>query len=203
MKRTVVVEDFRDFLLPRAFAALPQQTSENCVGYGALFGQPCVVCLKHTIATVSLVRSRHDKKTSKIVDNFQFIANKVLDVIFTIFVMSPLGCFLKILLDVFLLLPLNSISWRLWWCLLGHQQQVFRKGTKYGLCNCCLGHVQIYVCVSRLVCLLSVSKFSLHQSVSTLTKSLCSPAGTSCHLKKKLTAVCSYQARESCTRNVH
>ena len=35
----------------RAIAGLPQLTSENDVRYGALIGQPCVACLKTTIAT--------------------------------------------------------------------------------------------------------------------------------------------------------
>ena len=66
----------------------------------------------------------------------------------------------------------------------------------------CLSQFQICVCVSGLVRLLSVSKFSLCQSASTVTKSLRSPAGASCQsVKKTRTAVCSYieQPRESCT----
>ena len=45
--------------------------------------------LKPTMATVSLLSSRHDQKTGAIVDNFQFAANSVHDVIFAMFVMFP------------------------------------------------------------------------------------------------------------------
>ena len=44
----------------------------------------------------------------------------------------------------------------------------------------CVSQFQICVCVSGLVHLLSVSKFSLLQSLSIVTKSLSSPAGASC-----------------------
>ena len=44
---------------------------------------------------------------------------------------------------------------------------------------------QICVCVSGIVCLLSVSKFSLCQSASTVTKSLHSPVGASCQSVQK------------------
>ena len=49
------------------------------------------------------------------------------------------------------------------------------------LCGHCVSYVQICDCVSRLVCLrlLSVSKFCLCQSMSTVTKSLSSPADAS------------------------
>ena len=71
-----------DFRLARAFAALPQRTSEDCVGYGALVGNPSVARYKKTIAIVSsLVCSGHEFKTSTIIDNFQFAANSVHNVI--------------------------------------------------------------------------------------------------------------------------
>ena len=56
--------------------------------------------------------SRHDRKRCMIIDHFQFIANKitVLDVILAMSIMFPLEMFLKISLNVFLLLPLHSIS---------------------------------------------------------------------------------------------
>ena len=37
------------------------------------------------------------------------------------FIMFPLGCFLKILVKVFLLLLLPNISWRLLWHSVGHR----------------------------------------------------------------------------------
>ena len=55
MKRIVVVEDVTIFALHGhtvAFAALPQRTSEDCVGYGALVGNPCVARYKKTVAIV-------------------------------------------------------------------------------------------------------------------------------------------------------
>ena len=70
------------------------------------------------------------------------------------------------------------------------------------LCGSCLRQFQICVCVYGLVLLLSVSKFSLRQSASIVTKLLSSPAGASCQSgRKMLTAMCSYteQPRESCT----
>ena len=50
----------------------------------------------------------------------------------------------------------------------------------------CLSQFQICVRVSGLVRLLSVSKFSLCQSASTVTKSLRCPAGASCQSHKQL-----------------
>ena len=64
----------------------------------------------------------------------------------------------------------------------------------------CLSQFQICVCVSGLV--LSVSKFSLCQSASAVTKSLRSPVGASCQsVKKTRMAVCWYieQPRDSCS----
>ena len=64
--------------------------------------------------------------------------------------------------------------------LIRHSQQctVCRQYMTCVWCGSCLSQFQIYVCVSGLVCLLSVSKFSLHQSVSTVTKSLSSSQST-------------------------
>ena len=58
----------------------------------------------------------HDRKIDSVVDNFQLAVNRVLDVIFAMFNMLrlPYCGFLKILLREFLLLPLPSISWRIW-----------------------------------------------------------------------------------------
>ena len=64
----------------------------------------------------------------------------------------------------------------------------------------CLSQFQICVCVSGLV--LSVSKFSLCQSASAVTKSLRSPVDASCQsVKKTRKAVCWYieQPRDSCS----
>ena len=55
------------------------------------------------------------------------------------------------------------------------------------LCCFCLSQFKICVCVSGL---LSVSKFSLCQSASMVTKSLSSPADASCQLKKKSGQLC-------------
>ena len=66
------------------------------------------------------MRQKSREKTCTVVDNFQFSANRVLNVIFTVFIMFPLACFLKISVHVFLLLPLPSISWLLWLCLVCH-----------------------------------------------------------------------------------
>ena len=95
MKRIVVVGDVAIFA--------SQGQSQRChsrhlsVGYGALVGNPCIARLKNTIAIVSsLVSSWHVRKTGTIIDNFQFAATKVLNVIFTMFIMFSLGCFLKI-----------------------------------------------------------------------------------------------------------
>ena len=56
MKRIVGVEDFTIFAshghLQRR---LPQRTSEDCVGYGALVGDPSVARYKTTIASDRLV----------------------------------------------------------------------------------------------------------------------------------------------------
>ena len=72
MKRIVVVEDvtiFASHRVARAFAAFPQRTSEECVGYGALVGNPYVARYKKTIAIVSsLVSTWHDRKTGTIID---------------------------------------------------------------------------------------------------------------------------------------
>ena len=62
----------------------------------------------------SLVSSWQESKTGTIIDNFQFAANKVLNVIFEMFIMFPSGGFLKISLNAFLLLLLPSMSWQLW-----------------------------------------------------------------------------------------
>ena len=68
---------------------LPQRTSEDCVGYGALVCNQSVARLKNTIAIVSsLVSSGHDRKTCTIIDHFQFAENKILDVIFAMFIMT-------------------------------------------------------------------------------------------------------------------
>ena len=97
MKRKVVVGDVAIFA--------SQGQSQRChsrhrsVGYGALVGNPCIARLKNTIAIVSsLVSSWHVRKTGTIIDNFQFrvAETKVLNVIFAMFIMFPLGCFLKI-----------------------------------------------------------------------------------------------------------
>ena len=64
----------------------------------------------------------------------------------------------------------------------------------------CLSQFQICVCVSGLV--LSVSKFSLCQSASAVTKSLRSPVGASCQSVKKMRkAMCWYieEPRDSCS----
>ena len=66
------------------------------------------------------------------------------------------------------------------------QCTVCRQCTTCLLCGSCLSQFQICVCVSGLVHLLSVSKFSLRQSASTMTKSQSSPAGASCESQKKL-----------------
>ena len=58
----------------------------------------------------------------------------------------------------------------------------------YGVATVC--QFQICVCVSGLVSLLSVSKFSLCQSSSTMTKSLHSPAGASCQSVIKRQQLC-------------
>ena len=60
------------------------------------------------------------------------------------------------------------------------QYTVCRQYMTCILCGCCLSQFQICVCVSRLVRRMPVSKFSLWQSVSTVTKSLSSPEGASC-----------------------
>ena len=76
--------------------------------------------LKKTIAIVScLVSTGHEFETGTIIDNFQFAANSVHNVIFAMFIMFPSGGFLKISLNAFLLLLL-PISWRLWRRLVGH-----------------------------------------------------------------------------------
>ena len=60
------------------------------------------------------------------------------------------------------------------------------------LCGCCLSQFQICVCVSGIAHLLSVSKFSLCQSASIVTKSLSSAhcTGAGFHLKKKKANSC-------------
>ena len=84
------------------------------------------------------------------------------------------------------------MRWLLWMQLFCHgwlicsssssqQSTLCRQCANCIQCGCCLGRFQICVCVSRL---LSVSKFSLCQSESTLTL-LCSPAGASRQSKKK------------------
>ena len=69
------------------------------------------------------------------------------------------------------------------------QQAVYfcRQCTTCVRCGRCLSQFQICVCVSGLARPLSVSKFSLRQSVSTwtVTKSLSSPADASCQSEKK------------------
>ena len=66
------------------------------------------------------------------------------------------------------------------------------------LCGCCLSQFQICVCVSRLVSLLSVIKFSLHQSASIVTKSLSSPAGASFSWEKNSNS-CVFRHWTACT----
>ena len=106
---------------------------------------------------------------------------EVLDVSFAMFIMFPWGCFLKILLNVLLLLPLHSIRW----CLillvvivaaLG-QPLVDTTATASRQCTTgvqgchCLKYFWIFVCVSWHMYLLSVSKFCLCQSVWPLSVS--------------------------------
>ena len=81
-----------------------------------------------------------------------------------------------------------------WWISSSSLQcTVCRQCTTWVLCGSCLSQFQICVCVSWLVSLLSVSKFSLHQSTSIVTKSLSNPQGSSCQLKRKMqTAVSIY-----------
>ena len=57
-------------------------------------------------------------------------------------------------------------------------------------CGSCLSQFQICVCVSGLVHWLPVSKFSLCQSLSTVTKSLSSLASASCQSVKKNMSSC-------------
>ena len=69
-------------------------------------------------------------------------------------------------------------------------------------CGSYLNDVQIFVCVSSLVRLLSGSKFSLRQSASTATKSLSSPRGKSKKIREQLCVhIVTYteQPQESCT----
>ena len=66
------------------------------------------------------------EKTCTVVDNFQFAANRILKVIFTMCIMFSSGSFLKISFNLFLLLPQPRISWWLWQGLVSHwytQQQ--------------------------------------------------------------------------------
>ena len=93
-------------------------------------------------------------------------------------------------------------EWRLWQQVICHG---WRSSSSSPPCTVgsvqpgpCLSQFQICVCVS--VPLLSVSKFSLRQSASSVFKSLCSRHAR-CRLKKTRTAVYSYtqRARENCT----
>ena len=74
-------------------------------------------------------------------------------------------------------------KWQLWLQLfrygwhMSSSSTLCRQCTTCVLCGCCLSQFQNCVCVSGLVCLLAVSKSSLCHSKSTVTKSLCSPAG--------------------------
>ena len=67
---------------------------------------------------------------------------------------------------------------------------VCRQCTTDVLCGSCLSHVQICVCVSRFMRWLPLSKSSLRQSASAVTKLLSSPAGASCPLVKKTEQLC-------------
>ena len=89
---------------------------------------------------------------------------------------------LKIVMRRLLRMQLFCHCWRI---SRSPQCTVCRQCTTYVRCGRCLSQFQICVCVSRLVRLLSVSKFSLRQSASTVTKSLSSPAGASCQSKEK------------------
>ena len=85
------------------------------------------------------------------------------------------------------------------------QCTVCRQCTTCVLCGSCLSLFQICVCVSGLVSVLSVSKFIVRRSSSTVTKSLSSSAGASCLSKKKVKSnvfiywKATRKSRESCS----
>ena len=87
----------------------------------------------------------HIRTRCAIVDNFEFVTKKAIDVAFEMSMLFWLGCFLK-------------SRWRI----RGSPQcTVCRQYTTCVWCGRCLSQFQICVCVSGLVSLLSVSKFSL------------------------------------------
>ena len=100
MNRIVVVEDVTIFAsqghLQRSHSGHLRIVLVRRPGR-ALVCNPSIARYKKTIATdSSLVSSGHDRKASVIIDNFQFAANKVLKIIFAMFIMFPSGGFLKI-----------------------------------------------------------------------------------------------------------
>ena len=127
-----------------------------------------------------------------IVDSFEFAKNKAFGLCIQNVNTVLIGLFLEILQLAFLahgaimrwLLRMQLFSHR--WHIRGSQQcTVCRQCTTFVWCGSCLSQSQIRVCASRLMHLLSISKFSLSQSASTVTKSQSSPAGASCQLQKK------------------
>ena len=122
---------------------------------------------------------RHIRTRFAFVDIFEFATNKAFDVCIGMSMLFWLGCFLKSGGQHFLHMvsSWNGHHWRI----RGSPHfTVCRQCTTCVLCGCCLSQFQICVCVSRLVRRMPVSKFSLWQSVSTVTKSLSSPEGASC-----------------------
>ena len=65
---------FCNFHLAWTITLPTQLSSENCVGNGAIIGQPFVACLKNTILTVVLACFRHEHKRGAVfqVYDFQF-----------------------------------------------------------------------------------------------------------------------------------